>query len=149
MPPGDALETDGDFAGRQGDSAGFGDQGEGGGIVAVNLALAAIGVAVEGDGDAVGGGGEDDGRGGKGGGGEEEQENCRNQAPPLQEFRVGLPPAVQVQSGGLNDPKLGWVGACPHMRRLAWRTGPTPGPSPEGEGRREGETLHLTTASRM
>ncbi|MEY2928437.1 MAG: hypothetical protein RL367_2914 [Pseudomonadota bacterium] len=37
---------------------------------------------------------------------------CATLAPLLQEFRVGLPPTVQVQSGGLDDPKLGWGGAC-------------------------------------
>ena len=31
-------------------------------------------------------------------------------APPFQEFRVGLPPAVQDHAGGMIDPELGWGG---------------------------------------
>jgi hypothetical protein len=33
-----------------------------------------------------------------------------NKAPTLQECQVELPPAVQVQSGGLDDLTLGWGG---------------------------------------
>jgi hypothetical protein len=56
--------------------------------------------------------------------------------PPLQEFRVGLPPAVQVQSGGLDDPKLGkgWGASNASPSNIVQADNPHPNPSPEGEG---------------